>query len=59
MYRRGIRCSLTHFERAFALGTEQAVWWLRASLVARELGLEPRATELAARARALDPSAKA
>ncbi len=48
-----------HFERAFALGTEQAVCWLRASLVARELGLEARAAELAARARALDPEAKA
>jgi hypothetical protein len=34
------------------------VWLLRASLVARELGHEARAGELAARARALDPNAK-
>jgi tetratricopeptide (TPR) repeat protein len=47
-----------HFERALALG-EQAVWLLRASLVARELGHEARAAELASRARALDPNAKA
>jgi len=47
-----------HFERALALG-ERAVWLLRASLVARELGHEARAAELAARARALDPHVRA
>jgi tetratricopeptide (TPR) repeat protein len=47
-----------HFERALALG-EHAVWLLRASLVARELGHEARAAELAARARSLDPNVKA
>ncbi len=47
-----------HFERALALG-EQAVWLLRASLVAKELGHEARAADLAARARALDPNVKA
>jgi tetratricopeptide (TPR) repeat protein len=47
-----------HFERALALG-EQAVWLLRASLVARELGNETRSAELAARARSLDPNVKA
>ena len=47
-----------HFERALALG-EQAVWLLRAGLVARELGHEARAAELAARARALDPHVRA
>ncbi|MEN8161205.1 MAG: J domain-containing protein [Myxococcota bacterium] len=47
-----------HFERALTLG-EQAVWLLRASLVARELGNETRAGELAARARSLDPNVKA
>ena len=48
-----------HLERALALGTEQAVWWLRASVVARELGRADRAAELATRARALDPDVKA
>jgi tetratricopeptide (TPR) repeat protein len=48
-----------HFERALALGAEQAVWLLRASLAARALGHEGRAGELAARARALDPNVKA
>jgi len=48
-----------HLERALGLGTEQAVWWLRASVVARELGRAERAAELAARARALDPDVKA
>jgi tetratricopeptide (TPR) repeat protein len=47
-----------HFERALALG-EQAVWLLRASLVARELGNEARAAEFARRARELDPQVKA
>jgi tetratricopeptide (TPR) repeat protein len=47
-----------HFERALALG-EQAVWLLRASLVARELGNEARAAQLARRARELDPQVKA
>ena len=47
-----------HFERALALG-EQAVWLLRASLVARELGNDARAAELARRARELDPEVKA
>jgi tetratricopeptide (TPR) repeat protein len=47
-----------HFERALALG-EQAVWLLRASLVAKELGHEARSADLAARARALDPNVKA
>jgi tetratricopeptide (TPR) repeat protein len=51
--------ALDHFEKAFALGTQQAVWWLRGSLVAKSLGREPRAAELAARARALDPNARA
>jgi tetratricopeptide (TPR) repeat protein len=51
--------ALAHFERAFTLGTEQAVWWLRASLVAKSLGNEKRATELAARARSLDSNVKA
>jgi tetratricopeptide (TPR) repeat protein len=50
--------ALEHFDRAFGLGTQQAVWWLRASLVARSLGAESRAQELAARARELDPNAK-
>jgi tetratricopeptide (TPR) repeat protein len=48
-----------HFEKAFAIGTQQAVWWLRGSLVAKSLGRERRAAELAAHARALDPSVKA
>jgi tetratricopeptide (TPR) repeat protein len=48
-----------HFERAFALGTQQASWWLRGSLAARGAGNEPRANEWAARARALDPNVKA
>jgi tetratricopeptide (TPR) repeat protein len=48
-----------HFEKAFALGTPQAVWWLRGSLVARSLGDEQRAAELAARARSIDPNVKA
>jgi len=48
-----------HFERALALGREQAVWLLRASLVARELGYDARAAELAARARSLDRDVKA
>ena len=47
-----------HFERALAFG-EQALWLLRASLVARELGHDTRAADLAARARALDPNVKA
>ena len=51
--------ALEHFERAFTLGTEQAVWWLRGSLVARSLGNEQRAAELGARARALDPTVRA
>jgi tetratricopeptide (TPR) repeat protein len=51
--------ALEHFERAFALGTQQAVWWLRGSLVARSLGNEARAAELGARARSLDPNVKA
>jgi tetratricopeptide (TPR) repeat protein len=51
--------ALEHFERAFALGTEQAAWWLRGSIVARSLGEEKRAAELAARARAIDPNVKA
>jgi tetratricopeptide (TPR) repeat protein len=51
--------ALEHFERAFAIGTEQAVWWLRGSLVARSLGNEKRAAELAGRARSLDPNVKA
>ena len=46
------------FERALALG-EHAVWLMRASLVARELGQEARATGLAARARDLDPNVRA
>jgi tetratricopeptide (TPR) repeat protein len=49
----------SYLERALALGTEQAVWWLRASVVARELGRAERAAELASRARALDPDVKA
>lgn len=48
-----------HFERAFAIGTQQAVWWLRGSLVARAVGDEKRAAELGARARSLDPNVKA
>jgi len=48
-----------HFERAFAIGTQQAVWWLRGSLVARSLGNEKRAAELGARARSLDSNVKA
>jgi tetratricopeptide (TPR) repeat protein len=48
-----------HLERALALGTAQAVWWLRASVVARELGRAERAAELAARARELDPDVRA
>jgi tetratricopeptide (TPR) repeat protein len=48
-----------HFEKAFSLGTQQAVWWLRGSLVARSLGDEKRAAELAARARSIDPNVKA
>jgi tetratricopeptide (TPR) repeat protein len=51
--------ALAHFERAFALGTEQAAWWLRGSLVAKSLGNEKRAAELAARARSIDPNVKA
>ncbi len=51
--------ALEHLERAFALGTQQAVWWLRGSLVARSLGNEARAAELGAKARALDPNVKA
>jgi tetratricopeptide (TPR) repeat protein len=51
--------ALEHFERAYALGTEQAVWWLRGSLVAKSLGNEKRAAELTARARAIDPNVKA
>lgn len=51
--------ALEHFERAFAIGTQQAVWWLRGSLVARGLGNEKRATELGARARSLDANVKA
>lgn len=51
--------ALEHFERAFALGTDQAVWWLRGSLVARSLGQDSRANQLGERARALDPNAKA
>jgi tetratricopeptide (TPR) repeat protein len=50
---------LAHLERALALGSESALWWLRASVVARELGQAQRATEWAARARALDPNVKA
>ena len=50
---------LGHLERALALGTQQAVWWLRASVVARELGRSERSAELAQRARALDPEVKA
>jgi tetratricopeptide (TPR) repeat protein len=49
----------SYLERALALGTEKAVWWLRASVVARELGRAERAVELATRARALDPDVKA
>ena len=52
-YRRAVQ----HFERALAMG-EQAVWLLRASLVARELGHDARAAELEARARELDPNVK-
>jgi tetratricopeptide (TPR) repeat protein len=48
-----------HFQRAFALGFEQAQWLLRASLVGRELGHDVRAAELAARARSLDPNVRA
>jgi curved DNA-binding protein CbpA len=51
--------ALEHFERAYALGTEQAVWWLRGSLVAKSIGNEKRGAELAARARSLDPNVKA
>jgi tetratricopeptide (TPR) repeat protein len=51
--------ALEHFERAFAIGTEQAVWWLRGSLVAKSVGNEKRAAELAARARSLDANVKA
>jgi tetratricopeptide (TPR) repeat protein len=47
-----------HFGKALALG-EHAVWLLRASLVARELGNEARAADLAGRARELDPQVKA
>jgi tetratricopeptide (TPR) repeat protein len=47
-----------HFEKALTLG-EQAVWLMRASLVARELGHEARAADLAGRARELDPQVKA
>jgi tetratricopeptide (TPR) repeat protein len=51
--------ALEHFERAFAIGTQQAVWWLRGGLVARSLGNEKRAAELTARARSIDPNVKA
>jgi tetratricopeptide (TPR) repeat protein len=51
--------ALEHFERAFAIGTQQAVWWLRGSLVAKSLGNEKRAAELAGRARSLDPNVRA
>jgi tetratricopeptide (TPR) repeat protein len=51
--------ALEHFERAFARGTEQAVWWLRGSLAAKGAGNEKRAAELAARARALDANVRA
>lgn len=51
--------ALEHFEHAFTLGTQQAVWWLRGSLVARAVGNEKRAAELGARARSLDPNVKA
>ena len=48
-----------HFQRAFALGFEQAQWLLRGSLVGRDLGHDVRAAELAARARSLDPDVRA
>jgi DnaJ-class molecular chaperone len=49
--------ALHHFERALAEGPEQAQLMLRMSLLLRELG-DPRARQLAARARALDPNVK-
>jgi tetratricopeptide (TPR) repeat protein len=50
---------LSYLERALELGSEKAVWWLRASVVARELGRAEHAAELAARARELDPEVRA
>ena len=50
--------ALEHFERAVASGGESAQWLLRMSLVLRDLRIEPRAAQLAARARQLDPNVK-
>ncbi len=50
--------ALEHFERALAEGSEPPQLLLRMSLVLRELHLDGRAAQLAARAKALDPNVR-
>jgi len=50
--------ALQHFERALAEGGEQPQLLLRMSMLLREVGEEPRAAQLGARARSLDASVR-
>jgi curved DNA-binding protein CbpA len=51
--------AVEHFEKALELGDENPVWLLRLSIALKEKGEGEQAAQLAARARALDPSVRA